>query len=76
MYIFWNITRSSGLIPTIYIDVDGTGGFQAEQNKSNSEKQLSNGFTHISNIRSSEEDHRGEGKLNEKKSEGHKPRDF
>ena len=52
--------------------VDETRGYYAEQNKSMRERQLY-GFTHMWNIRNSEEDHRArEGKLNGKSSEKEK----
>ena len=35
----------------IYIDMDGTGGQYAEQNKLNRERQLSYGFSRLWNIR-------------------------
>ena len=44
---------------TIYIDMDGTGGYYAEQNKSTREIQLSNGFTHVWNLRGEKQDHKG-----------------
>ena len=50
--------------------MDGTGGDYAEGNKSDREKQVSCGFTHLWKIRNNTEDHRErEGKLNGKKSE-------
>ena len=56
--------------------MDGTGGYYAEQNESVRERQLSDGFTHMQNIKkNSAEDHKGKmGKLNGKKiREGDKP---
>ena len=50
--------------------MDGTGGDYVKRNKSNRERQLSYGFTHMWSIRNRAEDHRGrKGKLNRKKSE-------
>ena len=41
-------------IPTICFNVDATGGYYAERNKSVGEGQSSYGFTHMWNIRNSE----------------------
>ena len=58
------LSHQKGWIPTICINMDGTGGDYAKWNKSSRERQLSYGFTHMWNIRNSTEDHRGkEGKL-------------
>ena len=43
---------------TIYINVDGTGEYYAELNKSVGESQLLCGFTHTWNIRNSARDHK------------------
>ena len=39
--------HQKGWLPTIYINVDGTGRDYAKWNKSSKERQLSHGFTHI-----------------------------
>ena len=68
-YIKYNgilLNHQKERILTIYIDVDRTGGYYAERNKSMRERQLY-GFIHTWNIRNTAED-QGEGrkKLNGK----------
>ena len=49
------LSHQKGWINTICTDMDGTGRDYAKWNKSNRERQLSNGFTHLWNIRNSRE---------------------
>ena len=58
VYIYHGMLLSHQKLFTIYIDMDGTGGHYAEQNKSIRERQLSYGFTHMWNIRNSERDYK------------------
>ena len=46
--------HEKGWIFAFYTDIDGTGGYYAEWNKSIRERQLSYGFTYMWNIRNSQ----------------------
>ena len=65
------LSHQKGWKLILYIDMDGTGRYYAEQNKSIRERQLSYGFTYMWNIRNSMEDiRRSKGKLKEGKQKG------
>ena len=59
IYTQWNISHQKLRILIIYIKVDRTGGYYAEQSKSIRERQLSYDLTPMWNLRNKTEDHRG-----------------
>ena len=52
------LSHQKRLIPTIYIDIDGTGGAYVKRNKSSRDRQFSYDLTHMWNLRK-KTDHRG-----------------
>ena len=69
-----SLSHQKGWIPTICINMDGTGRDYSKWNKSIRERQLSYYFTHMWNIRNSAEDNRGMGGTEwEEIREGDKP---
>ena len=63
VYIYNGIllNHQKGQIHPIYIDMDGTGVYYAEWNKSIGEGQLSYSFTHVWNIKNNEKDQKWRG---------------
>ena len=49
----------NGMLPTICFDVDGTGGYYAERNKSIRERQALYGLIPLGNINNSERECKG-----------------